>query len=104
VANQKKEKTNTVFIGDKQVMKYVLSTIIQLKNNPSEVNIKARGKFISKAVDVAEIVRKRYTKGLKPKIKDIKIDTEKYKKEEKEIKISTIKISLTKQDEIIQQT
>jgi len=94
--NQKEsqEKNNSVFIGNKPIMSYVTNTVIQLKNNPQEISIKARGKFISKAVDVAEVVRNRFLKEIKPKIKNIKIDTEEYQKEGKPIKISTIDITI----------
>lgn len=87
---------NTVFIGNKPIMSYVISTVMQLKNSSSEVTIKARGKFISKAVDVAEVVRKRFLKDQSPAIKDIKIDTEEYNLDSRIIKVSTIDIILAK--------
>ena len=75
--NNKKVKTSdhTVFIGNKPTMNYVLATVAELNGNTSNgVAIKARGKAISKAVDVTEIVRHRFMKELV--IKDIKIGTE----------------------------
>jgi DNA-binding protein len=65
---------NTVFIGKKPVMNYVLACLTLFQNGSNEVHIKARGKSISTAVDTAEIVRKRFATNAK--VKDIKIDTE----------------------------
>jgi DNA-binding protein len=65
---------NTVFIGKKPVMDYVLACLTRFQNGPDDVHIKARGRSISTAVDTAEIVRKRFATNVK--IKDIKIDTE----------------------------
>ena len=62
-----------------------------------EVIIKARGKFISRAVDIAEVVKKRFLKDQNIKIKDIKIDSEEFEnKEGRKINVSTIEITLKK--------
>jgi len=56
---------NTVFIGGKPVMNYVLAVVTQFSIGKSEeVIIKARGRAISRAVDVAEIVRRRFLPNL----------------------------------------
>ena len=65
---------NTVFIGQKPTMNYVLAVVTQFNGGSSEVIIKARGKAISKAVDVAEIVRHRFVK--EATVADIRIGTE----------------------------
>ena len=88
------ENDNVVFIGSKHLMNYVNSIDMQLKNN-SEVIIKARGKFISKAVDVVEIA-KRQNQQQNISIKDIKIGTEEYENEGKKIKVSTVDITVNK--------
>lgn len=88
-----KNTDNSVFIGNKPIMSYVTNAVFQLKND-SEITIKARGKFISKAVDVAEVVRKRSLKDEAIAIRNIKIDTEEYQQEGKPIKVSTIDITL----------
>jgi len=51
---------NTVFIGKKETMNYVMAVVTQFNSGSDEVVIKARGRAISKAVDVAEIVRNRF--------------------------------------------
>jgi archaea-specific DNA-binding protein len=61
-----------------------------------KVVIKARGKFISKAVDVVEVARKRFLEN-SVDVENIGIDSEEFKNEEgRTIKVSTIEISLVK--------
>ncbi|WP_369425223.1 DNA-binding protein Alba [Methanothrix sp.] len=54
------QKENTVFVGNKPVMNYVLAVVTQFNNGATEVAIKARGKAISRAVDTAEIALNRF--------------------------------------------
>lgn len=93
---EKAGNDNSVFIGNKPIMSYVTSAVMQLKNSSPEVTIKARGKFISKAVDVAEVVRKRFLKEHNLQIKNIEINTEEYTQNDKQIKVSTIDITINK--------
>lgn len=92
-------ESNEIFIGNKPFMKYVIATIMQLKDekNNSAI-IKARGKFISRAVDVAEVVKKNIKEKDNLLINnEIKISTEEFINEEnKKINVSTIEISLSK--------
>lgn len=86
---------NTVFIGKKATMNYVLAVVTQFNSGHNEVVIKARGRAISRAVDVAEIVRHRFVTDTV--IKDIKIDTEELQREEgNTANVSSIEISLKK--------
>lgn len=48
---------NIIYVGNKPVMNYVLAVVTQINNGSSEINLKARGRAISRAVDVAEIVK-----------------------------------------------
>ena len=95
---QEKEDNNVVFIGNKPFMNYVTGVVMQFTTKGSnEVVIKARGKFISRAVDVVEVVRKRFLKEHKIEIKDIKIDSEEFKnKEGKMVNVSTLEVTLVK--------
>jgi len=65
---------NTVYIGKKATMIYVLAVVSQINSGCNDVCIKARGRAISRAVDVAEIVKNRFVQGLD--YKDVKIATE----------------------------
>jgi DNA-binding protein len=65
---------NTVYVGKKPTMNYVLAVVTQFNSGNDEVTIKARGKAISRAVDVAEIVRHRFIQ--EASVADIRIETE----------------------------
>jgi len=73
-------ETNSVFIGQKPVMNYVLACLTLFQNGSDSVIIKARGRAISKAVDVAEITVKRFATCIN--VKKIDIDTEQVKSSE----------------------
>lgn len=65
---------NLIFIGKKPTMNYVLAVTTQFNSGSTDVMIKARGRSISKAVDVAEIVRNRFITDAA--VEDIRISTE----------------------------
>ena len=92
---EQKADDNTIFVGQKPPMSYVLAVVTQFNmNGANGVIIKARGRAISTAVDTAEIVRNRFMKDAK--LKDIKIGTESVTNEEgRETNVSSIEISLT---------
>ena len=85
---------NAVFVGNKPVMNYVLAVLTQFNSGVDEVSVKARGRAISRAVDVAEIVRKRFLPDVE--VKDIQISTEKVESEQGEANVSAIEITLAK--------
>ena len=86
---------NTIFIGKKSVMSYVLACVTQFNRGNNEIDLKARGRSISRAVDVAEILRTKFITGLK--IKDIKIGTEQITAAEGgTANVSAIEITLSK--------
>ena len=65
---------NTVYIGKKPTMNYVLAVVTQFNSGSTDVIIKARGRAISRAVDVVEIVRHRFIHDAQ--VKNITIMTE----------------------------
>ncbi|MBW9221217.1 DNA-binding protein Alba [Methanothermococcus sp. SCGC AD-155-M21] len=87
---------STVYIGNKSIMNYVLAVLTQFnKENAEKVIIKARGKAISRAVDVEEMVKNRFLPDVE--VKEVKLGTDQIKNEEgKLINISTIEIVLSK--------
>jgi DNA-binding protein len=92
---QKRTENNVVLVGQKPSMAYVLGVITQFGEGFKEVHIKARGKAISRAVDVAEIVRRRFASDVQ--IKNIQISTEEKELEDKtKINVSAIDILLGK--------
>lgn len=93
-----KTDENIVFIGGKPFMNYVTGVVMQFTTKGAkEVVIKARGKFIARAVDVAEVATKRFLKEQGIEVKDIKINSEEFEnKEGKKVNVSTIEITLTR--------
>ena len=86
---------NVIYIGKKSVMGYVLAVVTQFNHGTPEVYIKARGKTISRAVDVAEIVRNRFLPEVK--IVNILTKTEELDSEDgTKSKVSAIEIKLSK--------
>jgi DNA-binding protein len=85
-------RENTVFVGNKPVMNYVLAVVTQFNNGAEEVAIKARGKAISRAVDTAEISLNRFLVGVTKK--DIIISTEVIDTDSGKTNVSSIEIIL----------
>jgi len=88
---------NDVLIGRKPAMNYVLACITLFHGGAKEVNVKARGRAISRAVDVVEIVRRRFLPDVK--VKNIDIGTDQLAPIEEggtPTNVSTIEITLIK--------
>lgn len=86
---------NIVYVGKKGIMSYVLAVITQFNQGVNSVSIKARGRSISRAVDVAEIVRNKFIREIK--VSDINIQTEELENEDgTKSKVSAISIVLAK--------
>lgn len=88
------EDDNTVYIGSKPAMSYVLAVVTQFNDGQDEVHIKARGKAISTAVDVAEIVRNRFLEDAN--LDDIAIGTDTIETDDgDDMNLSSIQIDLS---------
>ena len=88
---------NIVYIGRKDTINYVVAIQTQVSNGQKNIFVKARGKAISKAVDVVEITKNKFLKDLK--VKNIKIGSEQVMlkiegKDDKPINVSTIEIEV----------
>jgi DNA-binding protein len=79
-----------VLVGTKPVMNYVLACITLFHSGAKEVNVKARGKSISRAIDVAEVVRRRFLPDVK--IKSVGIGTAKLPAREEGNKITNVSL------------
>jgi len=77
--------------------RYVTGVIMQFTTQgANEVKVKARGKFISRAVDIVEVASKRFLENTVG-VKDIKIDSEEFEnKEGKTVRVSTVEIVLAR--------
>jgi len=90
-------EANAVLIGRKPAMNYVLACITLFHGGAKEINVKARGRAISRAIDVVEIVRRRFL--LDVKIKNVDIGTQQLTSTEEggaPTNVSTIEITLTR--------
>jgi len=86
---------NTVFIGSKETTNYVQAVMMQFSSGSDEVLIKARGRSISKAVDVTEITRHRFMEDTD--ITDIVTETEELDNDEGgTTNVSSMEITLSK--------
>ncbi len=89
-------RDNNIYIGRKPVMNYVLAVVTQLNQGSDFCTLKARGRSISTAVDVAEIVRQRFMKDI-VFVDKIEIDSEELAEEGGRTRsVSTMEITLTK--------
>ena len=87
---------STVFIGQKPTMTYVFQVVTQLNAGVGPVVVKARGNAIGKAVDVVEVVRRRFLEG-QVAVGPIAIDTERLvNREGRDANVSSIAIPLTR--------
>jgi DNA-binding protein len=88
-------ESNSVLIGRKPVMNYVLACITLFHGGAKEVSVKARGKAISRAIDVVEVVRRRFLPDVK--VARISIGTDQISPRERDneqTNVSTIEIVL----------
>lgn len=87
--------SNEILIGKKPLMTYVTATLVQLANEPT-VLVKARGRSITRAVDVAQIIVKRMD-NMGYKIGSVKIGSQVIQSEDgKERNVSTIEVQISR--------
>lgn len=86
---------HTIFVGKKDTMSYVMALMTQFNRGDEEAFIKARGRAISKAVDVAEITKNRFLPT--SKIEEIITNTEELDDREGNgtVNVSSIEIKMS---------
>ncbi|MHA1589928.1 MAG: DNA-binding protein Alba [Candidatus Njordarchaeales archaeon] len=98
------ENVPVIYIGKKPLIRYVMAAMaIILNEAPKKLKISARGRAISRAVDVAEVLRTRYLPGIID-VEDIKIGTDEIRNPQDPNRIdrvSTIEITLIKKRDIV---
>lgn len=88
-------KKRIIYVGNKPTMKYILAIVTQINNGTSIIVLKARGKAINRAVDVAEIVRNNFIPNIE--VKNVEIGTEELTKGNgSSVNVSSIVIELIK--------
>jgi DNA-binding protein len=90
-----KTNDNTVFIGRKPVMNYVVACMTFFNSGAKKIVVKARGRAISRAVDTVELLRRAFMKDLQ--LHGIALGTEEVTRSEgQRSNVSTIEITVTK--------
>lgn len=86
---------NIIFIGKKPIMTYVNATLTLLANEPI-VTIKARGKSITTAVDVSQMIVKRLN-AVGYRVSDVRIFSERMMSQDgRERNVSTIEVDVSR--------
>ena len=90
MAKKQEGQENAVFVGRRPTMNYVMA-VMMILNKGEDCTVKARGRAISHAVDICEILKNRFLKGTE--YKEIRISTEVLKGEDdRENNVSSIEI------------
>lgn len=86
---------NAFFVGSKPLMNYVTAAVMQFSSrNASEVILKARGKFMTRAIDASQVIVNRFMKD-KAEIASVKLGSEEFKNDDgKLIRVSTVEINI----------
>ena len=85
--------SENIYIGSKPIINYVTALVTAFQRNPT-VNVMARGRAISSAVDVVEVCKRSFLKELQ--IEDITIGTKQMGDGGELRNVSTINIKLNK--------
>lgn len=95
ISESHSSERNVIFVGTKPIMTYVTATLTQLASQPT-VTIKARGKRITQAVDVSQMIVKRMdTVGYQ--ITDVRISSDSLTSQDgRQRNVSTMEIDITK--------
>jgi len=88
---------DTIFIGKKPIMAYATAVMMHFQSGSKVLTIRARGRAISTAVDVVEVVRRRFFAG-KLSVKEIAIGTQVIGEGGDTRNVSTIDIKIEKSD------
>jgi DNA-binding protein len=91
----KQVSENTVFVGGKPVMNYVVACMTFFNTGSKKVVVKARGRAISRAVDTVELLKRVFVKDIK--LQGISLGTEQVtRREGQKSNVSAIEITVTK--------
>ena len=92
---RERSDNNIIFVGKKPAMSYVLACVTQFNDGRDEIILRARGRAISHAVDVAEIVRNKFVTNAE--VRNVAIGTEEVESEQGEkLNVSSIEKILGK--------
>ena len=83
------------FVGEKPLMNYVTAAVMHFTSkNSSELILKARGKFMNRAIDVSQVLLNRFLKD-QAELNNVKLGSEEFtNREGKKVRVSTVEISI----------
>ena len=94
---QARSERNVIFVGKKPLMTYVTATLTQLAGLPT-VTIKARGRTITQAVDVSQMIVKRMN-AVGFEISDVRISSDSLESQDGRMRnVSTIEIDVSRKE------
>jgi len=85
---------DVIYIGKKPIMKYISGIVLQFHTGKGKIKIVARGKMISKAVDVVQAAKNKFLKDLN--INKVEIGTQEIERDGKKSNVSVIEIEISK--------
>lgn len=90
---------NSFFVGEKPLMNYVTAAVMHYTSKHApEIILKARGKFMNRAIDVSQVIVNRFLKD-QANIADIKLASEEFtNRENKKVRVSTIEIVIKRKE------
>ncbi len=91
------KEINAVYIGRKRTMDYCLVVVTIFNKGENQCTIRARGRSISTAVDVAEITKRKYLSVIE--VSDVKIGSEVLEGDHGPKTVSTIDITLKRKSD-----
>ena len=96
--DSKEHIRNVIYVGTKPIMAYVTATLTQLSGQPT-VTIKARGKRITQAVDVSQMIVKRLN-SVGYIVSDVRISSDSLTSQDgRQRNVSTIEIDIKKPED-----
>lgn len=89
-----KTENNLIRIGKKPLMSYVVACVTLFNSGINKIIVRARGRAITKAVDVVQMLRRSFFKGLI--VNSIRVGSDDIKFQGRDLTVSTIEIILSK--------
>lgn len=89
-----KTENNLIRIGKKPLMSYVVACVTLFNSGINKIIVRARGRAITKAVDVVQMLRRSFFKGLI--VNSMEVGSDDFKFQGRDLTVSTIEIILSK--------
>lgn len=88
------ERTDTVVVGRKPVMRYALAVLTSFNRGSTEVVVRGRGRAVAKCVDVVNVLRRSFYRDLK--VEDVRLGTDQLQLGDRTVNVSFIEIRISR--------